>query len=263
MQGITCEGNESETECIGKKEDCFQDGGGGGLRNRNERNNHSPNKHNHSFTNNNGFSLRNGKEQGANGKSIEEEGRLLEDICSEYPFGGMLHVCAGQKRLLRVEHMPNHLQFNTYVHTGYRDLQSAWDCFMSLFYLHNETVNILTHLIPIFGVLFYWREMFPWKGVEGHAYFTFLGWSHVVGSVTPWLGSVTYHMFMNHHHGPQFYKFLLQLDMLGIWVTQAFGALTNLTASTWCLSDGIQELWMVIYALASGWGKLHFLPNLN
>lgn len=48
-------------------------------------------------------------------------------------------------QLLLWEDMPKHLQFNPYVKTGYRPMLSAWGCIHSLFYLHNETVNILTH----------------------------------------------------------------------------------------------------------------------
>lgn len=48
-------------------------------------------------------------------------------------------------QLLQWEDMPTHLQFNPYVKTGYRPLLSAWGCVHSLSYLHNETVNILTH----------------------------------------------------------------------------------------------------------------------
>lgn len=41
--------------------------------------------------------------------------------------------------------MPRHLQFNPYVLKGYRPLQDVKGCFNSLFYLHNETINILSH----------------------------------------------------------------------------------------------------------------------
>lgn len=43
------------------------------------------------------------------------------------------------------QEMPRYLQFNPYIHTGYRPLQNVSECFGSLFYLHNETFNILTH----------------------------------------------------------------------------------------------------------------------
>lgn len=47
--------------------------------------------------------------------------------------------------LLQWKDMPQHLQFNPYVLTGYRPLQTFKGCMSSLFYMHNETINILTH----------------------------------------------------------------------------------------------------------------------
>ncbi|CAK1543906.1 unnamed protein product [Leptosia nina] len=47
--------------------------------------------------------------------------------------------------LLHWRDMPKHLQFNPYVLTGYRPLQDWSGCLRSLFYFHNETINILTH----------------------------------------------------------------------------------------------------------------------
>lgn len=52
---------------------------------------------------------------------------------------------SGGVELLHWRDMPQHLQFNPYVLTGYRPLQSWTDCIRSLFYFHNETINILTH----------------------------------------------------------------------------------------------------------------------
>lgn len=41
--------------------------------------------------------------------------------------------------------MPQHLQFNPHIRTGYRPLMTVGQCLGSLFYIHNETVNIMTH----------------------------------------------------------------------------------------------------------------------
>ena len=74
-----------------------------------------------------------------NGKS-NSEGEGGDD------FG--LHVfnsCQSHHGLLKLKDMPAHLQFNRHVHSGYRALHDVWGCFWSLFYLHNETVNIFTH----------------------------------------------------------------------------------------------------------------------
>lgn len=49
------------------------------------------------------------------------------------------------KKLLLFDAMPKHLQFNPFVYTGYRQQMNAWECIVSLTYLHNETINILSH----------------------------------------------------------------------------------------------------------------------
>lgn len=60
-------------------------------------------------------------------------------------------------KLLRFDAMPRHLQFNPFVHTGYRPQMNAWECIASLTYLHNETINILSHgkILMITFFLFY------------------------------------------------------------------------------------------------------------
>lgn len=50
-----------------------------------------------------------------------------------------------EDQLLQWKDMPKYLQFNPYVLNGYRPLQNFKGCLSSLFYWHNETVNILTH----------------------------------------------------------------------------------------------------------------------
>ena len=71
-----------------------------------------------------------------NGKSNEGEdfGLHAFNSCHSHYHG-----------LLKLTDMPAHLQFNRHVHSGYRALHDVWGCFWSLFYLHNETVNIFTH----------------------------------------------------------------------------------------------------------------------
>lgn len=50
-----------------------------------------------------------------------------------------------EEALLQWKDMPKYLQFNPYVLRGYRPLSTFKGCCFSLFYWHNETVNILTH----------------------------------------------------------------------------------------------------------------------
>ena len=51
----------------------------------------------------------------------------------------------GAFRLRKWHEMPQHLQFNKYVLDHYRPILDFKGTLLSLFYLHNETVNIFTH----------------------------------------------------------------------------------------------------------------------
>ncbi|CAH2220624.1 jg27948 [Pararge aegeria aegeria] len=99
--------------------------------------------------------------QEVNGKGPKKRKKSLEHICDN-ESQSLLNVAEKEKdvevknagpkvtgcdgvELLHWKDMPQHLQFNPYVLTGYRPLQSWSGCVRSLFYFHNETINILTH----------------------------------------------------------------------------------------------------------------------
>nr|XP_017031428.1 progestin and adipoQ receptor family member 4 isoform X1 [Drosophila kikkawai] len=152
-------------------------------------------------------------------------------------------------QLLLWQDMPQYLQFNPYVLRGYRPLQTFKGCLLSLFYWHNETINILTHAIPIFYILAIVPGLMPWDSG-----YKFLSFCHVFGSVAPWCGSFVYHLFMNIEKGENVYYTLLKLDMVGIWVSQSFGALPLVTATTLCFPPVLKWLIIVSYCLLSLWG---------
>ncbi|XP_066248727.1 progestin and adipoQ receptor family member 4 isoform X1 [Euwallacea similis] len=154
------------------------------------------------------------------------------------------------RKLLHVMEMPDHLQFNPYILNGYRPLQPPLGCVRSLFQLHNETVNIITHAIPIFYIILTVPDVLPWHSKE----LTFLAWCHIAGILCPWLGSFVYHVFMNLDYGPMAYYVLLQIDMLGIWTSQSIGALPFVFATTKCLPLVIRWSLIVFYCALSIWG---------
>ncbi|CAG9769340.1 unnamed protein product [Ceutorhynchus assimilis] len=154
------------------------------------------------------------------------------------------------KKLFYVNEMPDHLQFNPHILTGYRPLQSPLGCVTSVFQWHNETINIITHAIPIFYIILTVPDVLPWHSKE----LTFLAWCHIAGILCPWLGSLVYHMFMNINYGPLAYYILLQIDMLGIWVSQSIGALPLVFASTKCLPLVLSWSIITFYCLLSIWG---------
>lgn len=161
--------------------------------------------------------------------------------------------------LLHWRDMPKHLQFNPYIFTGYRPLLSIWGCLTSLFYLHNETINILTHGIPIVYILLTIPDMKNWTQPN----LRFLSWCHIIGSISPWVGSFIYHLFMNLERGEKTYYRLLQLDMIGIWICQSFGAMPMVTATTYCLPRLLRWFGVSCYCLFSLWGLYKAMVALS
>lgn len=48
-------------------------------------------------------------------------------------------------RLYKLREIPQHLQFNEFILTGYRPPSSFSDCLKSTLHLHNESFNIISH----------------------------------------------------------------------------------------------------------------------
>lgn len=94
-----------------------------------------------------------------NEKIKQETGYYEEYSFMEY-MDGQIHetwdtakaLLLGSKRLLLIEELPKDRQENEYVLSGYRFYRNTKDCLRSLFKLHNETMNIWSHLL---GFLFF------------------------------------------------------------------------------------------------------------
>ena len=58
------------------------------------------------------------------------------------------------QHILHYDQLPKWMKVDPHIRLGYRrQLGSFSDCFWSLFYLHNESVNIWSHLLPAIGYL--------------------------------------------------------------------------------------------------------------
>ncbi|CAG0890484.1 unnamed protein product [Darwinula stevensoni] len=151
-------------------------------------------------------------------------------------------------RLLKRDEVPPYLRFNRYIHTGYRPSDLTWrECLVSLTYFHNETVNILTHLVVIFLSAWGLYVLPPWEEITLPYFPAILS----IGVMSPWLGSSIYHLFMNHHLGESLYQTLLHIDMLGIWITQTVGAIPQMVAATRCLPWTLRWSIFTLYTLLS------------
>ncbi|KAH9521169.1 progestin and adipoQ receptor family member 4 [Dermatophagoides farinae] len=143
--------------------------------------------------------------------------------------------------------MPEYLRFNQWILTGYRSPNlSTIECVQSVCLIHNETVNIMTHVIPIVYIVFNYHTMFG-----PHLFRSYLTYFHLISCLSSWIGSLCYHIFMNHHCGSKIYRHLLKVDMLGIWITQTFGALTTIQASFIMFDESIRYQSVIIYLMIS------------
>ncbi|CAB1438764.1 unnamed protein product [Pleuronectes platessa] len=169
-----------------------------------------------------------------------------------YLFGGVILTALfamaflNGPRLLDWASSPPHLQFNRYVLTGYRPISSVQDCIRSLFYLHNELGNIYTHGIPLLCFLVLLPLNIPWSQIS----VTWLGVVHFLACLSPQLGSVLYHLFMNHEGGEPVYHTLLKLDVCGIGMINTLGALPIVYSTLLCYPF-IRTVTLVVYILLS------------
>ncbi|TRY72108.1 hypothetical protein TCAL_01102 [Tigriopus californicus] len=152
-------------------------------------------------------------------------------------------------RFLKFRHeVPAHLRFNKYVLYYYRPITDWWGCLASLLYIHNETVNILTHALPPFIIFYYLPTMLPWDQLDTIPILPYL---HVISCLSPWIGSTLYHLFMSHNSGLTTYKQLLAMDMFGIWVAQNCGTLPCVTAATYCFPPAWRYFTLMTFVIGS------------
>ncbi|XP_015588418.1 progestin and adipoQ receptor family member 4 [Cephus cinctus] len=84
--------------------------------------------------------------------------------------------------------MPRHLQFNPHIRSGYRPLMTIRGCLGSLFYLHNETINILTHgAMPMIAAFVHCLPDALWFGcLLSYCFLSFWGLYKAMRARSPW-----------------------------------------------------------------------------
>jgi len=125
-------------------------------------------------------------------------------------------------KTVTIEQVPLFLQFNKYIHKGYRPSGiSVLDCLKSIFYLHNESANIWIHLFAVLYLLhnFLSRLMFLQGGYLDSSYFfpsynSYHLYLLVFSVFLMFLGSCIYHIFMPSARTAATYRTLLLIDQL-------------------------------------------------
>ncbi|CAO3651703.1 unnamed protein product [Mucor fragilis] len=121
----------------------------------------------------------------------------------------------GAQRLLQFHELPREWQENEYVLTGYRFYQSSNACLRSIFMLHNETMNIWSHLLGFIFMsclsIYGFNSHFPDASFNDRTVFM----TFCIAALKCLFCSSIYHTFICHSHR-QVKSFTATLDYMGI-----------------------------------------------
>jgi adiponectin receptor len=155
--------------------------------------------------------------------------------------------------LLSYDKIPEWHQDNKFIRHGYRpESISTRACFASWLYMHNETVNIYSHLLP--GILFlfgegviyqYFLDRYPMATIGDHLIFAFF----FLTAATCLGLSATYHTLMNHSIVSHLW---LQLDFVGIIILTLGDFVSGIYMVFYC-EPGLQRIY---------WAMVHMIDHL-
>lgn len=141
-----------------------------------------------------------------------------------------------RKALLSFDELPEWHQDNQYILHGYRPISgSARVSFRSWSYIHNESVNIYSHLMPAVSFLlgeWYIQNYLTsrYANITGTDFFIF---SFFLLTAVICLGlSTTYHTLMNHSYEVE--QLWLRLDLIGIVVLTLGDFVSGIYMVFWC-----------------------------
>lgn len=148
---------------------------------------------------------------------------------------------------------PAFMRFNEFIHGGYRlQVQHYSECVHSMFHLHNETVNVWSHLVGFAVMAFLFIYSFfdlEFKSFSDGLVFSLF----FVGACAMFLLSTLYHLFNCHSH--EVYDHLLVCDFVGIF-SMIFGSfMSALQLSFYCFSP-YRMMYQGIFVLLCGGGSM-------
>ncbi|KAJ0128762.1 Uncharacterized protein HZ326_28141 [Fusarium oxysporum f. sp. albedinis] len=156
------------------------------------------------------------------------------------------------RRVLRsLDQMPQWFRHgsNKWILGGYRDISGSFHASLcSLLYVHNESVNIYSHLIPaIFLLLGQHYHASGYPGITGADFIAFS--IFMLSAVTCLLSSAMYHIFMN--HSQRIEHFCLRLDMMGVVIFILGDLILGIYMVFWCEPFLRKTYWSMIGSLGT------------
>jgi len=136
--------------------------------------------------------------------------------------------------LLKYDECPEYLKSNPYIRTGYRSAQSWHQCLRSVLSLHNETLNIWTHLLGFFFFL----SLLLWDFISPPIP-NKINWQDftvilvIIGSYQVcMILSAVFHTFTSHSQDA--HEFCLMMDLAGIGASITASFLCGIYYAFWC-----------------------------
>jgi len=134
--------------------------------------------------------------------------------------------------LLKYDEAPEYLKTNPYIRTGYRASQSWSQCLLSVLTLHNETLNIWTHLL---GFLFF-VTILLWDWFALPSKVTWQDFAVILTIITCYqlcmIMSVVFHTFTSHSQEAS--EFCLMMDLAGIGASITASYISGIYYAFWC-----------------------------
>lgn len=170
--------------------------------------------------------------------------------------------CCGEYRATRrlsVKEIEDHA-FLPHILDGYPCVNTINECLYSLFWIHNETVNVWSHLIGL-GVMVW---LFVCKGMEMHQHHfadTIVLSTFFVCACACFLLSAIYHLFKLHSYSV--YRVVVTLDYMGIFVMIFGSFISGLHFEFYCHSTERTIYQAGISSMCVAGMVLTFTPYFN
>ncbi|ETI22251.1 hypothetical protein G647_06324 [Cladophialophora carrionii CBS 160.54] len=168
-------------------------------------------------------------------------------------------------RLLRFEELPEWYQDNHFCRSGYRPVSNSWTtCLLSLGHLHNESLNIYTHLIPAVGLMFGQfliysglSYFYPDASIADHAVFSV----QVNAAIITMLLSCSYHTMICHSKDIE--NLMLRVDYVGILTLILGSFFSGIYVGFYCEPVLRRVYWTMIISLSLITATLVLHPKLQ
>lgn len=150
--------------------------------------------------------------------------------------------------LVEWDQVPHWQQDNCYIHGSYRSPSSSYQrSFASLFRIHNETVNIYTHLIPglaaLPGSMALFKILQP-RYAQATRSDVFAFSCFFLGATACLSMSAIYHTISN--HSPRVNKLGNQLDYVGIVLLISGSFIPSIYYGFWCDATLQKIYWAMV-----------------